>query len=812
MIKNYLRIAWRSMVKNRANSVINITGLAIGLSCFLLITLYVIDETSYEHFYPNKERIFRINSNLRFGGADMKMAQSPDVMGPLLKKDYPQVEQYTRIYTSDGSKLIKRGDDFINESKVASVDSTFFTVFQLPAIAGDTRHALDKPNTVVLTQTAANKYFGTEDVLGKTLQIKVGQVLHPYKVTAIVEDIPVNSHFHFDLFFSMANVDYNWGAVTSHNFYTYLLLKRGVDYHAFEKNFTDYIKKYAIPYARKYMNISSLEEFEKSGNKLGYSLIPLTDIHLYSHQAFELSPGGNIQYVYIFSAVALFILIIACINFMNLTTARSGARAREVGIRKVLGTERKQLITQFLLESILMVVLALVLAIIIDLLAISAFNNLASKKLKVSTLLTAPYILLLIILPLVVGVIAGSYPAFYLSRFSPIQVLKGKFSMGVKSSRFRNLLVVFQFSTSIILIIATIVVFRQLNYIHTKNIGFAKDQVLVIKNAGSLSSNTEAFKNEVLKLPEVTMATYSGYLPVSDASRGDNTYSTDPVMTAENGFSMQNWDVDYEYIATLGMHIKEGRNFSKSFGADSTGMIINEAAAKFIGARDPVGQFIYGSDMDGNIEKYHVIGVVKDFNYESLHSRVGPLCLLLNRNTYAASFKISTANANLLGLVTQIKGIWKGLAPEMPFNYRFLDNSFDDMYRAESRAGTIAVLFSSLAIFIACLGLFGLVMFAVEQRTKEIGVRKVLGASNTGIVQLLSKEFIKLIIVSFIVAAPIGWFMMNRWLQNYAYRTSMTWWIFAVAGGAAFIIALITVSFQSIKAARANPVKILKTD
>lgn len=799
------------MVKNKVNSVINITGLAIGLACFLLIALYVVDETGYDHFYPNKERIYRINADLRFGGENMKMAQTADVMGPLLKKDYPQVEQYTRIYTNNGAKLIKRGEDYINETKCANVDSTFFDVFQMPVIAGDISHALDKPNTVVLTASTANKYFGSINVIGKSILVKSGEALQPYMVTAVVKDIPPNSHFHFDLFFNMRGVNYNWGAATSHNFYTYLLLKTGVDYKAFEKNFTDYVKKYVVPYARKFMNINSLEEFEKAGNKLGYSLIPLTDIHLHSHRLAELSPGGNMQYVYIFSAVALFILIIACINFMNLTTARSASRAREVGIRKVLGTERKQLIIQFLLESVLMVVLALLLAVVVDFFVIDAFNNLAAKRLQLSTLLSAPFIILLVLLPLIVGLLSGSYPAFFLSGFKPIQVLKGKLNMGAKSSRFRNVLVVFQFATSIILIIATIVVYRQLNYIQTKNIGFAKDQVLVVKNTGPLGSNAEAFKNEVLKLPDVKMGTFSGYLPVSDAFRGDNTYSTETVMTADNGFSMQNWDVDYDYIATLGMHIKEGRNFSKDFGEDSSGMIVNEAAVKFMGTNDPVGKFIYGSDRDGNIEKYHVIGVVKDFNYESLHSSIGPLCLLLRPSPFSASFKIS-ANTNLSGLISQIKSIWGKMAPEMPFNYRFLDDSFNDMYKAESRAGTIAVLFSSLAIFIACLGLFGLVMFAVEQRTKEIGIRKVLGASNVGIVRLLSKEFIKLVLFSFIVAAPVGWFFMTKWLQDFAYRTNITWWIFAVAGGSAILIALVTVSFQSIKAAMANPVNILKTE
>ncbi|WP_344976387.1 ABC transporter permease [Compostibacter hankyongensis] len=772
--------------------------------------MYVADEMSYDHFYPNKERIYRVNSDLRFGGENMRMAQTSDMMGPLLKKDYPQVEQYTRIYTNDGSRLIKRGDDYINEEEVASVDSTFFDVFQLPVISGDIRHALDAPNTVVLTATAAEKYFGNKDALGKSIQVKYGASVRPFKITAIVKDIPANSHFHFDFFFSMKNVDYNWGAVTSHNFYTYLLLKKGTDYKAFEKNFPDYIKKHVVPYASKYMSINSIEEFEGAGNKISYSLMPLTDIHLHSDRTSEISPGGNIQYIYIFSAVALFILIIACINFMNLTTARSAVRAREVGIRKVLGTERRQLVLQFLLESVLMVVLALALAVVIDFFAINAFNNLAAKQLKIASLLSPRFIIILVLLPVVVGIFSGSYPAFFLSGFKPIEVLKGKLRMGVKSGSFRNVLVVFQFATSIILIIATIVIYRQLHYIQTKNIGFTKDQVLVVKNTGSLNSNAEAFKNEVLKLPGVKMGTFSGYLPVSDAFRGDNTYSTEAVMTSENGFSMQNWNVDYDYISTLGMQIIKGRDFSRDYGEDSTGIIVNEAAAKFLGTNDPVGKSVYTSDIDGNVEKYHVIGVVKNFNYESLRSSIGPLCLLLKPSPYTASFKINASDVS--GLISRIKSIWGKLAPGMPFSYRFLDDAFNDMYKAESRAGTIAMLFSALAIFIACLGLFGLAMFVVEQRTKEIGIRKVLGASNTGIMQLLSKDFIKLVFIAFVIAAPAGWFVMNRWLQDFAYRTNITWWTFALAGGSALMIALFTVSFQSVKAAVANPVKSLRIE
>ena len=410
MFKNYIKTAWRNLINSKVYSFLNIIGLATGLACFLLIALYVKDEMSYDRFYPNAERIYRINSDIRFGGADMHMPVTSDMMGQLLKKDYPQVEQYTRIYTFDGDKLIKKGNEYIDESKVANVDSTFFNVFQMPVISGNTKHALDDPNTVVLTESSAKKYFGTTDVVGKVIETKDDK--NPYKITAVIKDFPENAHFRFDFLFSMRNVDYPWGKLTSHNFYTYLLLKKGTDYKAFEKNFTTYIKRYVLPEAKKYMNINSMAEFEKAGNKLVYSLIPLTDIHLHSDRQFELSPSGNIQYVYIFSAVALFILLIACINFMNLTTARSANRAKEVGIRKVLGTERKFLIFQFLTESTLMALLSVTIAVIAVYFVLPLFNDVANKQMALTSLFSPKILPLLIALPLVVGLLAGSYPAF----------------------------------------------------------------------------------------------------------------------------------------------------------------------------------------------------------------------------------------------------------------------------------------------------------------------------------------------------------------------------------------------------------------
>ncbi|HSZ86278.1 MAG TPA: ABC transporter permease [Puia sp.] len=809
MFKNYIKIAWRNLLRNKTFSIINIVGLAMGLSCFLLISLYVLDELSYDKFNPNADRIYRINSDVRFGGTELNSALSSDVHGQMMKKDYPQVEQYTRIYNSSGSKLIKKGNSYINEQKTAHVDSTFFEVFPFPVIAGDTRTALDQPNTVVLTESAAKKYFGTTDVIGKTIETNdKGSTL--YKVTAVIKDMPHNGHFNFDFLFSMKNVDYQWGQFTSFNFHTYLLLAKGTDYKVFEKNFDTYTDKYILPFVQQFVKIKSMDEFRQAGNKLVFSLTPLTKIHLYSNLTYELEPNGNIQFVLIFSIVALFILAIACINFMNLTTARSANRAREVGIRKVLGTERKELIIQFLSESTLMVFLSLVIGIFIAWMVLPLFNNVAIKSMHIGSLFSPLILPLLIALPFVVGLLAGSYPAFFLSAFKPIEVLKGKLKLGGKSSSLRSVLVVFQFATSILLIIGTIVIYKQLNYIQTKDIGFKKDQVLIIDGAYSLKNNADAFKNDVLQMNGVSSASFSAYLPVDNSSRSDYTFFRDATMNLKNGLDLQVWTIDYDYVKTLGMQIIKGRSFSKDFGSDSSGVVINETTAKLLGYEDPVGQKIYGFGNNNKPKSYNIIGVVKNFNYESLRQDIGPLCFLLGQNNGLAMFKISTGNIN--NLISQVENKWKTMAPGMPFSYRFLDESFNDMYRSEQRVGKIVLTFSVLAILIACLGLFGLATFIAEQRTKEIGIRKVLGASVSGIVQLLSKDFVKLVFISFVIAAPLGWYFMHKWLQDFVYRINISWWIFLLAAGLAIFIALATVSFQAIKTALMNPVKSLRAE
>ncbi len=810
MFKNYFKVAFRSLWKNKGYSAINILGLAVGLATCLVIILYVVDELSYDRFYKNAGNIYRINSDIKFGGANLHFVQTSDMMGQLLKKDYPQVEEYTRLYNNNGDKLIKKGNEFIDELRVAHVDSTFFRVFNLPVIEGDTRTALDEPNTVVITESVAKKYFNNVHAVGKTLEEKNGQSTRPYKIMAVIKDIPHNSHLNVEFFFSMKNVNYQWGQLTSHNFNTYLLLRSGTDYKAFQKNFTAYIDKYVLPEARAFMNIKSMDEFRKAGNYLEYSLIPLTRIHLYSDYSFEMTPPGNIQYVYIFGAVALFILLIACINFINLSTARSANRAKEVGIRKTLGTERKTLITQFLVESTLTVVISLLIAIGITWLMLPFFNNVAGKSIRINEMLDPKIFAVIVLLPFVVGLLAGSYPAAFLSRFNPITVLKGNSNTKYKKSTLRNVLVVFQFTTSIILIIGTIIVYKQLNYIQTKKLGFNKDQVLVINGTGSLGNNAKAFKEDVLAMSGVKGGTLSSFLPVTSSARNDNTYSKDAVMDSKNGIDMQTWTVDYDYIKTMGMEIIKGRNFSKEF-ADSNATIINETTAKFLGYDDPIGKKIYTfTDNNGSKTSFDIIGVVKNFHFESLRQNVGPMCMRLGNDRGLASFKIDPAKSK--NLIAKIEGKWKSMAAGLPFSYRFLDDSFNEMYRNEKRIGQLAISFAVLAIFIACLGLFGLATYMAEQRTKEIGIRKVLGASVGNVVNMLSKDFIILVLIASVIAFPVAWWAMHNWLQDFAYRITIGWWIFFAAGAIAFLIAFITVSSQAIKAALANPVKSLRTE
>ena len=811
MLKNYFKVAWRNLLKNKVFSLINIIGLATGLTCFILITLYVSDELSFDKYNEKAERIYRINSYIRMGGSELKLTVSSDPMGAAVKKDFPQVEEFVRFYNSNGSKSIKKGDEYINEPNVTHADSTLFRVFTLPVLYGDTKNALNDPNTVVITERGAKKYFGATNVVGRFIETNEdGKTL--YKVTAVIKDVPQNSHFNFDLFFSMDNVQYGFGNFLSHNFQTYLLLKEGADYKDVEKLFPKYIESYVLPQAKVVMQIGSMEEFNKSGSSLEYSLIPLLKIHLHSDLFPELGVNGDIKYVYIFSAVAILILLLACINFINLSTARSMKRSREVGIRKVLGTSKTKLIIQFLSESALTVVIAMIIAIVIAWQILPLFNDLSAKSLTPSMLFSNRMLLIMFILPFVVSILAGSYPSLFLSSFNPVSVLKGKVNSGSHRSNLRSGLVIFQFFASIFLIISTITVFRQLDYIQKRKIGFNKEQVLVVDGTGVLGTGTESFKNEVKNMPGVINGTFSGFLPVAGSARNDNTYSKEAVFTSGSTVNMQTWRIDEDYIPTLGMEMKSGRNFSRQFGTDSSAVIINETTASLLGYPDPIGKKMYAlvDNQTNEVRAYNIIGVVKNFNYESLRQRIGPLCFLLGNSSWSTAFRVKPENAETLA--DQIGNKWRSLSTGTPFSYHFLDESFNNMYRAEQQVGRVAIAFAVLAVIIACLGLFGLTTYMAEQRTKEIGVRKVLGATVNNIVLMLSKDFMVLIIIASLIAFPFAWWAMNRWLQDFEYRVGVGWWIFAVSGIVAVLVALFTISFQAVKAALSNPVKSLRTE
>ena len=816
MFRNYISIAWRSLRNQGGYTFINIVGLAVGLGCCLLITLYVVDELSFDRFNVNASRIYRIHTDVKFGGNDMNMAVSPDPLGPTLKQNFPQVAQFVRLHYR-GMRPVQRAGttNTIRENDIIFADSTLFDVFTLPLVAGDAKTALVQPNTVVISEAAAKRHFGKQNPVGQTLLFDK----RPFRVTALMRDMPTNAHFRTDFFLAMKSDDYQWGQWTSNNHHTYVLLKPGVDAGPFAQNLDTVVEKYVGAELQALLG-TSMAQFRQANNRVRFWMMPLTDIHLYSKQTIELAPVGNIQYIHIFGAVALFILLIACINFMNLATARSAKRAKEVGVRKVLGSGKGQLVGQFMTESVLTAVLAMCLALGLVWLALPLFNEVAAKQLAMSRLLSPFWLLVMVALPVGVGLLAGVYPAFFLSAFQPIAVLKGggqvaRLGRGgwqslFGSARLRSGLVVFQFVTSVLLIIGTLVVYRQMTYIRTKNLGFSRGQVLSIQGADALGSRAETFKQEILKLPGVQTGTVSGYLPTT-SDRSNTAFFPEGQIDPRRAMMMQNWNVDHDYVETLGMQMVQGRNFSQSFGADSAGIVLNETAAKLLGGNVLGKRIVRYTDVDTKRTKsYTVIGVVKNFHYESLRQEVGALALLLDTNRGAVSFRLSGVNVGTL--VRQIEDKWKQFAVDQPFSYGFLDDSFEQMYRAEQRVGTLTFTFATLAILIACLGLFGLATFTAEQRTKEIGVRKVLGASVGSIVTLLSKDFLKLVLIAIVIASPIAWYAMNRWLQDFAYKIDMPWWVFALAGALAVGIALLTVSFQSVKAALMNPVKSLRSE
>jgi putative ABC transport system permease protein len=687
-------------------------------------------------------------------------------------------------------------------------DPGLFDVFTLPMINGNPATALVEPNSVVITESIAKKYFNSVDVVGKTLVLNDTQ---NYKVTGVIKDIPKQSHFNYGFFLSMSsNGDSKETTWLSNNFNTYVLLKPGADFKKLNAQLPALMRKHINVELQSVIHLT-MDEFEKAGNYFRMNLTLLTDIHLYSNRVGELGRNGSIQYVYILSAIALFILLIACVNFMNLSTARSSNRAREVGVRKVLGSPRSSLIAQFLIESILVTFISTLIAVVLAWVLLPLFNQMADKELAITVQSFIWLLPVMIAIALVIGGLAGFYPAFFLSAFQPVDVLKGKLSTGFKGGRLRSFLVVFQFSISIILIIGTLVIYNQLNYIQHKNLGYDRSQVLIVKNTGALGRQAKVFKQEIKQLPGVDNATMTGYLPTADY-RNTSAVFQDPTLDQKRGILPQVWSVDEDYLNTLGIKMISGRNFSTELQTDSSAVIINETAARLMGLKSPLNNPIY-RPMDNSgksIKRFTIIGVIKDFNFSSLRDNISPVTLFLEEEHGALSIKVHTKN--LPALLTQIESKWKALAPNQHFAYSFMDQDFDATYRSEQRVGKIFVVFTSLAIAIACLGLFGLAAYAAEQRTKEIGIRKVLGADVSVIVAMLTKDFIKLVFIAILISSPLAWFFMQKWLQGFAYRVNFQWWIVALAGAGALLIAFLTISFQSIKSALANPVKSLKSE
>lgn len=802
MFKNYFKIAVRNLTKNKAFTLINIFGLAIGLTCFMFMAAFVFNELSYDKYPAQARNIYRVILSVT-GNGDLAAYPMVDVaVGEGMKNAFPEIKATTRL--APVTDFIKYNDKQFKEEKIAFADSNFLQMFCIPLIEGDTRTALVQPNSLVVSSAFAKKYFGNEDAVGKSLS--VGTVHQLYKVTGVFGEIPENSHFHFDAFLSLTSWHLTRQTWSNVGFYTYLLLNKNTDPKKLEKKFPELVAEHVVPEIQHDMGVS-LPEAEKSINTFVFSLQPLTDIHLYSHTKYELEPNGNIQYVYIFSALALFILLLACVNFTNLSTAKAAKRAREVGIRKVMGSMKKNLVIQFLSESVLLTLLSMLIAFGLLFLLLPYFNQLADRQIPFRFFISYQCILAMVSLMFITGIVAGIYPAFFLASFNTIKVLKGAASKGSQRNQLRSSLVVFQFFVSIALIIATIIVYQQLYFMQNKNLGYDKEQVLFLPDARLLGKNQAAFKQQLSQNKNVIASSISRSAPGLPFMDGTEIY---PKNENGNGKEIHAniYHVDEDYLKTLGIKIIGGRNFSRNFPTDSGAVVINQAMVRELGwnRTNPIGKTIVRSGQ----QQFEVIGVVADFNYASAKQEIAPLMMMLGNNYGGLVIKINTTDVK--GFLSDLKKEWDSFNPEGALDYTFLDDNFAKLYASEIRAQKIFSVFAIIAIIIASLGLFGLSAFVIEQRTKEIGIRKVLGASIQNVLLLVSKDFLLLVGIAFLISVPVTWWAMHNWLQDFAYRVNIQWWVFLLAGSIAILISALTISFQAIKAAVANPVKSLRTE
>ncbi len=809
MFRNYFKIGWRNLIKQKMYSAIKVGGLALGVAACLLISLFIRDELSYDQQYPEGDRMYRVFRVLNLPGETLKDVHFPAPLASTLTEHFPEVEAAGRILTSElfgaGSKQVRRADQVENiyEEGFAYADQEWLDILQPTFVYGDRSRALDKPNTIILSKSKADKFFPDEDPLGKTLILNNDEN-QPYTIGGVFEDLSTKSHLPFDFYMTLTEREFGEGEQTSwyyYNYHTYLKVEPGSDVEKLESKISESIVNHYILPTMQEARHADAEEFAK---RLSIQLQPVKDIHLRSAGINDKLNHGDIRFVWLFGIIAGFILIIACINFVNLSTAKSANRAKEVGLRKVVGSFRKQLIHQFLTESILFSLLSFGLALLLAFLLLPYFNELSSKSLVLSwhEWWLFP---LLGMAAAVIGMLAGLYPAFYLSHFKPAQVLKGGLSRGSKSPKLRSILVIFQFITSLVLIIGTIIIYQQMQFILHKEVGFEKEQVLLIQGANTLDKQLPAFKNELSKLSDVEQVSVSDYLPIEGSKRNTNSFWKVGKVEEDAPVSGQIWRVDHDYINTMGMNMVAGRVFSVEMASDSQAVVINQRMAQELGLKNPLGERITNG---GAV--WQVIGVVQDFNFQSLKETIRPLCLVIGNSPSVVSVKVNTDD--MPALIEAVTSIWKQFLPHQSIRFTFLDESFARIYADVHRMVRIFTSFAVLAIIIACLGLFALSAFMIEQRRKEISIRLVLGASLSEVFRLLTQNYLGLVMISLLMAAPIAWYLMQQWLEDYVYRIQISWDVFLWAGLIATFITLFTISYQSIRAALINPVNNLRNE
>ncbi len=804
MLKNYMTVILRVIQKHRGYSFINIVGLAIGIASCILILFFVQSELKYDRFHENARQIYRVPLRFNVGTNHFDCALAPSPLAKAMVSDFSEVKASTRMYKQfrTGNVYVRYGDIQFMEEQFVWADPTVFDVFTIPLIEGKKEAVLKEQNSVVLTPEIAEKYFGDEEPIGKMLILEDGTA---YRVTGIAKPLPENSHFHFDFLATFSSLrksrDPDWYDTAV---YTYILVQENVTPDQIEDKFPEFSRKYYEPIVKRAMGIS-YEKFIEAGNYIGFFLQPLLDIHLYSKVENEFEPPGNINTVTIFAAIALIILIVACINFINLATARSAQRAREVGIRKVVGSRKKQLLRQFLAESIAFAGIAICVSLMLVELFLPVFNNLVGKNYAFSTFISWGFVLGLLLGAVIIGLAAGFYPAFLLSSYQPVDVIKGKFQSGIKGRNFRHVLVVFQFVASIVLFISTFVISDQLRYARNKNLGFDKEHVVIVQGARKLGAEREVFKERLKQNPHVINATFTDSLPqmllevkvFQKPGEGSNINHTLVTMSA-----------DYDFLETYNIQLKEGRNFLKKHSTDTSAVILNEAAVKALNIESPLGERLLLTEFRN--KPYSVIGVIENIHLESLHFNMRPMASILIENRPVMYLSVRIHPQRVEETIQFMEKLWREFVPAQPLDYVFFDDNFAQLYNTEIQAGKTFTAFAVLAIIIAGLGLFGLASYVTTQKTKEIGIRKVLGASVPGIILLLNRGFLLKVLVANILAWPVAYFAMNKWLQNFAYRASISFWMFVVSAALALAISLLTVSYQTIKAASTNPADSLR--